>query len=209
MEKLHYRHSVLQYINISKWLGKAADWESFLEYMYIAPQAALSSDNHYLMDTSSMEGQRVINWNHRFQVTNMDNLSLHWIQVLTLFDTDLVYLTMLSKGQTALNDLMIGRTTNYTEGHGHQLTCVTTSALEWRHLGGNLSEQPVFEQIFKQSTNWIISRSTNHLKHNTYWIISRSANHSSMMSSYIMINKKVEMYKHKIQMKSMVLRTKV
>jgi len=38
----------------------------------------------------------------------MDNLSLHGTEVLTLLsDTDLVYLTMLSKGQTALNDFII------------------------------------------------------------------------------------------------------
>jgi hypothetical protein len=52
--------------------------------------------------------KRVINWNHRFHVTNIDYyLSLHGTEVLTsLSDTDLVYLTMLSKGQTALNSII-------------------------------------------------------------------------------------------------------
>jgi hypothetical protein len=111
-----------------------------------------------------------MNWNHWFHVTNTDNLSLRWTEIPTLLsDKDLVYWIVLSKGQSALNDLMISEQW-ITRKDMVIILCVV---LPQQQHGGNLS---VFEQRFKQSASWKISR---------------NANHSSMMFSYLMTESQI------------------
>jgi hypothetical protein len=116
-----------------------------------------------------------MNWNHWFHVTNTDNLSLLWTEIPTLLsDKDLVYWTVLSKGRSALNDLMISE-----------------QWITWKDmviiLRVDLPQQQhgdIWERTCQS-----LNRDLNRVP--ASWKISRNANHSSKMFSYFMTESQI------------------